>query len=298
MTEPNTDRQNAEADVVDELTSDHREALALLDRLANSIDAEQRRDLADTVIAEVVRHAVAEEMYVYPAMREHVPDGEQAVEHDIEEHKQLEGTMKQLEAADPGEPRFDSLVREMTEQLRHHAYDEETEQFPRLRERIPRDELVRLREKVDDGEEARAHPTAPLGTQQRAVPQAGRSRSRNGGPTSGPAHPPQYGLIAGPERVATAGSVRGAAASVTAAALRLPAGGRRGAGQLGRAQGADAGSEGPPHRGPGRRPSAGVPRFRGDHPAGSVRRRRCDRVGPRHLDPRRHRRPGRGDRSR
>jgi hemerythrin superfamily protein len=164
MTEPSTDPQNTEADVVDELTSDHREALALLDRLANSIDAEQRRDLADTVIAEVVRHAVAEEMYVYPAMREHVPDGEQAVEHDIEEHKQLEETMKQLEGVDPSEPRFDSLVREMTEQLRHHAYDEETEQFPLLRERIPRDELVRLREKVDTAKKlapTRPHPSAP-----------------------------------------------------------------------------------------------------------------------------------------
>jgi hemerythrin superfamily protein len=164
MTEPHTDRQNTEADVVDELTSDHREALALLDRLANSIDAEQRRDLADTVIAEVVRHAVAEEMYVYPAMREHVPDGDQAVEHDIEEHKQLEGTMKQLEGVDPSEPRFDSLVREMTEQLRHHAYDEETEQFPRLRERIPRDELVRMREKVQTAKKlapTRPHPSAP-----------------------------------------------------------------------------------------------------------------------------------------
>ncbi len=164
MTEPHTDRQDTEADVVDELSSDHREALALLDRLANSIDADQRRDLADTVIAEVVRHAVAEEMYVYPAMREHVPDGDQAVEHDIEEHKQLEGTMKQLEAVDPGEPRFDSLVREMTEQLRHHAYDEETEQFPRLRERIPRDELVRMREKVETAKKlapTRPHPSAP-----------------------------------------------------------------------------------------------------------------------------------------
>jgi len=164
MTAPSTDGHNTETDVVDELTSDHREALALLDRLTNSTDAGQRRDLADTVIAEVVRHAVAEEMYVYPAMRKHVPDGEQAVEHDIEEHKELEETMKQLEAVDPGEPRFDSLVREMTEQLRHHAHDEETEQFPRLRERIPRDELVRLREKVDTAKKlapTRPHPSAP-----------------------------------------------------------------------------------------------------------------------------------------
>ena len=164
MTTSNTERQNTDGDVVDELTSDHREALALLDRLASSNDPGERRDLADTVIAEVVRHAVAEEMYVYPAMREHLPDGEQAVKHDIEEHKQLEKTMKQLEAADAAEPRFDSLVREMTEQLRHHVHDEETEQFPQLRERIPREELVRLREKVDTAKKlapTRAHPSAP-----------------------------------------------------------------------------------------------------------------------------------------
>jgi hemerythrin superfamily protein len=164
MTTSNTERQDTDGDVVDELTSDHREALALLDRLASSNDPGLRRDLADTVIAEVVRHAVAEEMYVYPAMREHLPDGEQAVKHDIEEHKQLEETMKQLEAADAAEPRFDSLVREMTEQLRHHVHDEETEQFPTLRERIPREELVRLREKVDTAKKlapTRAHPSAP-----------------------------------------------------------------------------------------------------------------------------------------
>src|SRR5829696_6220120 len=116
-------------DVVDILTADHHEVLALVGQIPTA-DPEERRDMTDTVIAELVRHAVAEEMYVYPAMREHLPDGEQAVKHDIEEHKQLEETMKQLEAADAAEPRFDSLVREMTEQLRHHVHDEETEQFP------------------------------------------------------------------------------------------------------------------------------------------------------------------------
>jgi hemerythrin superfamily protein len=151
-------------DVVDELTTDHREALALLDRIAASTDPEERRDLADTVIAEVVRHAVAEEMYVYPAMREHLPDVDQAIKHDIEEHEQLERTMKRLEGADAADSQFEALVREMTEQLRHHAHDEETEQFPQLRERVPREELVRLREKVDTAKRlapTRAHPSAP-----------------------------------------------------------------------------------------------------------------------------------------
>ena len=153
-----------EQDVVDELTTDHREALALLDRIATSTDTGERREQVDTVIAEVVRHAVAEEMYVYPAMRDHLPDGEEVVKHDIEEHKALEEVMKQLEAVDSGEDRFDALVREMTEKLRHHAHDEEAEQFPKLRANVPREKLVELREKVETAKKVaptRPHPSAP-----------------------------------------------------------------------------------------------------------------------------------------
>ena len=156
--------KNTDLDVVDELMTDHREALELLDRIASITDPDERRDLADTVISEVVRHAIAEEMYVYPAMREHVPDGEQAVKHDNQEHQQLEEVMKRLEAVQPTDPQFDALVGEMTDQLRHHAHDEETEQFPLLRERVPRDELVKLRDKVDTAKKlapTRPHPGAP-----------------------------------------------------------------------------------------------------------------------------------------
>jgi hemerythrin superfamily protein len=156
--------QPTTTDVVDELTTDHREALALLGRIAASTEPTEKRDLADTVIAEVVRHAVAEEMYVYPALREHVPDGEKEVEHDIEEHKRLEETMKRLEAVDTTEPLFDELVRQMTEQLRHHAHDEESEQFPQLRAQVPGEELVKLREKVETAKKVaptRPHPNAP-----------------------------------------------------------------------------------------------------------------------------------------
>ncbi|MDQ3764864.1 MAG: hemerythrin domain-containing protein [Actinomycetota bacterium] len=156
--------QRTGIDVIDELTTDHREALELLDRIASSTDPDERRELADTVISEVVRHAVAEEMYVYPAMREHLPNGEQAVEHDIQEHKQLEEVMKQLEAVQPSEPRFDALVRDMTEKLRHHAQDEEAERFPQLRDRVPREQLVKMREQVETAKKVaptRPHPGAP-----------------------------------------------------------------------------------------------------------------------------------------
>ncbi|MBV8540998.1 MAG: hemerythrin domain-containing protein [Pseudonocardiales bacterium] len=157
-------QQRSDIDIIDELVTDHREALELLGRITSSTDADERRELADTVISEVVRHSVTEEMYVYPAMREHLPDGEQAVKHDTEEHQQLEEVMKQLEGVPASEPRFDALVQEMTDKLRHHAHDEETEQFPRLREWAPREELIKLREKVDSAKKltpTRPHPWAP-----------------------------------------------------------------------------------------------------------------------------------------
>lgn len=159
MAQPRTD-----IDVIDELITDHREALELLRRIASTTDADERRELADTVISEVVRHSVAEEMYVYPAMREYMSNGDEAVKHDTEEHQELEEVMKQLEGVQATEPRFDALVQEMTDKLRHHAHDEESEQFPKLRERVPRDELIKLREKVDTAKKlapTRPHPGAP-----------------------------------------------------------------------------------------------------------------------------------------
>jgi hemerythrin superfamily protein len=83
--EADVTQHSTDTDVIDELTSDHREALEILDRIPSITDPDQRRDLADTAISEIVRHSVSEEMYVYPAMREYVPDGEQAVQHDTEE---------------------------------------------------------------------------------------------------------------------------------------------------------------------------------------------------------------------
>jgi hypothetical protein len=94
-------------------------------------DATQRRDLADQ-IAELVRHAVAEEMFVYPAMRKRLPDGEQAVAHDVEEHQELETLMKRLEGADADDGQFLELVQEIQLVLADHVRDEEDEQLPQL----------------------------------------------------------------------------------------------------------------------------------------------------------------------
>ena len=151
-------------DVVDVLSSDHDEFLALVEKIKSTPEQEVRRDLADILIAELVRHAVAEEMWVYPAMKKYLEDGEAAVEHDTEEHKELEVLMKRMEGSDPAEAEFLSIVGELEEVLRDHIDDEESEQFPQLRTRIPRDELVQMGERVEKTKKiapTRPHPGAP-----------------------------------------------------------------------------------------------------------------------------------------
>ncbi len=152
-----------EQDVVDVLMTDHREALTLVEQIP-AADPAQRRDMADTIIAELMRHSVAEEMYVYPAMREHLPEGDAAVQHDIEEHQQLEEAMKALESVDSADPRFLEVLGQLEAVLRDHVQDEETEQFPQLRARIPREQLVEMAAKVETAKKVaptRPHPAAP-----------------------------------------------------------------------------------------------------------------------------------------
>jgi hemerythrin superfamily protein len=151
-------------DVVDILTTDHQEMVALIGQIESTSDPSQRRDLADTVIAEVMRHAVAEEMFVYPAVEEHVPNGTKEVEHDKKEHDEIVQLMKQVEDVNAADPAFMDLIRELEAKLRHHAKDEESEQFPQLRTHIPAEKLVDLGKKVQNAKKlapTRPHPHAP-----------------------------------------------------------------------------------------------------------------------------------------
>lgn len=151
-------------DVVDVLTADHHEVQALIAQIWDTTDGTSRRDLADTVTAELVRHAVAEEMYVYPSMKKHLQNGEEAVQHDLEEHRQLEGTLKELEGVDGDDPRFTDLLRRLQTVLSDHITDEETKHFPELRATLPRTELVELAGKVESAKKqapTRPHPSTP-----------------------------------------------------------------------------------------------------------------------------------------
>ncbi|HUR51891.1 MAG TPA: hemerythrin domain-containing protein [Mycobacteriales bacterium] len=150
--------------VIDLLTADHREVTELVQELLGTEDLERRRELADTIIGELVRHSVAEETVVYPVIRKELPDGDQAVEHDTEEHKELERLMKEMEGCKVGEPYFLDLVGKLQTVLADHVADEEQEQFPQLRTHLDEERLTSMGAAVEALKKVaptRPHPAAP-----------------------------------------------------------------------------------------------------------------------------------------
>lgn len=153
------------SDVVSVLTDDHRAVEQVFVQLeSRQGEPGVRRDLADHVIAELVRHSVAEEQYLYPAARKALPDGDTVADHEIAEHAEAERTMKDLDGLDPTDPRFDELLSKLMSEIRHHIADEESDLFPRLRQACSEAELVELGEKIVRAKEmapTRPHPAAP-----------------------------------------------------------------------------------------------------------------------------------------
>src|SRR5690349_2253834 len=122
-----------EGTVVDELTLDHREVAAVFEEIQTlPSGAARRRELADAFTVALVRHTVAEELYLYPAVREHVPGGRELVAAELEDHAAVERLLKDLERADVEGQAFDATVATLIAEVRTHVKEEEEVLFPAL----------------------------------------------------------------------------------------------------------------------------------------------------------------------
>ncbi|MFF6999042.1 hemerythrin domain-containing protein [Streptomyces sp. NPDC008313] len=152
-------------DVVAELTTDHREVEELFGKIESLAPGDERRKkYADQAVIELVRHSVAEEAYLYPAVREFLPDGDSIADRELGDHATAERTMKELEGADADDPAFDRLIGELMTEIRSHVRDEEDNLFPRLRASASGEELMKLGDKIRQAKKTaptRPHPSAP-----------------------------------------------------------------------------------------------------------------------------------------
>ncbi|MBT2453354.1 hemerythrin domain-containing protein [Streptomyces sp. ISL-86] len=152
-------------DVIAELTTDHQEVEDFFKNIqALPVGDPRRKHYADKATIELVRHSVAEEAYLYPAVREHLPEGDALADKELEDHAAAEQIMKDLEGCDADDPRFNELINKLMTDIRAHVTDEETNLFPRLRAMCSAETLAELGDKVRTAKKTaptRPHPSAP-----------------------------------------------------------------------------------------------------------------------------------------
>lgn len=153
-------------DVLTVLSKDHREAERTFNRLQqdSALSDEDRRQLIDELIIELVQHTVAEEMHVFPATRELVPDGDRIADKEIQDHAEVDRLMKQLEDLPVTDPEFESTLNELITSVREHVKDEERRLFVALRANAAPEELRDLGDKIARAKylaPTRPHPNAP-----------------------------------------------------------------------------------------------------------------------------------------
>ncbi|MFF4185007.1 hemerythrin domain-containing protein [Streptomyces sp. NPDC001691] len=152
-------------DVIAELTADHREVDDLFAEIEKApAGSDERKKLADRLTIELVRHSVAEEEHLYPAVREHLPQGDAIADKELTDHSKVEQLLKQLEHRDADAHDFDKIVAELRFEVTSHVHDEETNLFVKLRQTCSAERLEELGDKIRSAKKAaptRPHPGAP-----------------------------------------------------------------------------------------------------------------------------------------
>lgn len=152
-------------DMVSVLVEDHHEIKEYFTQLESATDGKSRREIADKLTAEVARHSVAEEMYLYPAARKVLANGDELVDEEIKEHSEAEELLKRWEKLDGDDPEFMTVYGEIKKGLLHHIDEEEEPKlFPEMQAKLSQEEQDELGEKITKAKKlapTRPHPSAP-----------------------------------------------------------------------------------------------------------------------------------------
>ena len=119
-------------DVLNHLVKEHREVEAMLEKLADSEEGQERKAMVAQLTESLSTHMKVEERFVYPIVKDVVGKEE---EQEAENEHQLarDGLQKLNELV--SEPGFAAAVDMVKAGVKHHVDDEEDEIFPEVRKK-------------------------------------------------------------------------------------------------------------------------------------------------------------------
>jgi Hemerythrin HHE cation binding domain len=161
------------ADVFTVLSKDHEEVKGMLAELekgptaATGASEEQlmlRKKMAEELIIEESRHEAVEEMFFWPAVRDHLPDGDQLADEATSQEQEAKHVLNQLDKCEASDAEFERLLGTFITAGREHIAFEETRVWPGLRAALSSQAAEDLGTRLAEGKKTaptRPHPMTP-----------------------------------------------------------------------------------------------------------------------------------------
>jgi hemerythrin superfamily protein len=147
--------------IIDALRRDHQQVRKMFAQL-EAASGKRRGELFQRLVAELVRHEVAEEEILRPVSRRDA--GEAIANARIKEESRAEELLKAMEKLDPGSAEFAAKLAKLRRNVERHAEAEETKEFPRVTKKETAERLEQMGRAYEAAKRAaptRPHPSMP-----------------------------------------------------------------------------------------------------------------------------------------
>jgi hemerythrin-like domain-containing protein len=161
------------ADVFTVLAKDHEEVKAMLAELekgptkatgANDDQLALRKKMAEQLVIEESRHEAVEEMFFWPAVREHLASGDELADTATSQEQEAKHVLNDLDKLNADEAEFEQLLGKFIQAGREHIAFEETQVWPGMRAALTAEAAEELGTKLAEGKKTaptRPHPHTP-----------------------------------------------------------------------------------------------------------------------------------------
>ena len=161
------------ADVFTVLSQDHQEVKDVLAELekgptagtgASEDQLALRKKMAETLIIEESKHEALEEMYFWPVVRDHLPNGNTLADQATEQEQEAKEVLAKLDKLDASDAEFEQLLGSFIGAARVHIAFEETQVWSSLRTALNTERAAELGTQIAEGKKTaptRPHPHTP-----------------------------------------------------------------------------------------------------------------------------------------
>ncbi|KAL8947540.1 MAG: hypothetical protein Q9222_006189 [Ikaeria aurantiellina] len=144
---------------------DHKSLDLYADNIRSSQTLNDKTKWRNQLTWVLARHAISEELTMYPAMEKHLgEEGLQLTNTDREQHQAVKEDLYKLQSLSPSSSSFFPLLDRLMTDLHEHIKHESEEDMPRLEEKLSREESQALAQSFERTKmitPTRSHPSAP-----------------------------------------------------------------------------------------------------------------------------------------